>query len=162
MIIIGIDPGLDGAVAIKVHGVLWIVEDCPTVEVKVGRSKKRRPDPALCANLLRPFAKVYVHAFLEQVSAMKGQGVSSMFSFGTGYGIWQGVLAALQIPMTFVTPQRWQKVMLPGKAKGDKQAGRKRALELFPFLAGELKLKKHDGRGDALCIGEYGRRSMTL
>ena len=166
MNIIGIDPGKTGAMAIYSRS--WAVHDCPTVEIKSGKTKKEVADPTLMAALMREVVQSFdhlegqgdIHVFIEKVHAMPKQGVSSSFNFGMGYGAWHGIIAAMQLPVTFVTPQAWMKVMLQGMAKGDKQAGRLRALQLFPYLAEELKLKKHDGRGDALCIGEYGRRTL--
>ncbi len=173
MNIIGIDPGLTGALAVYYANIQtaattgldpnWAVHDCPTVQVKVGKKTRNVADPTLMAALMREVVNACigtVHVFLEKVHAMPQQGVSSTFTFGTGYGAWQGVIAAMQLPVTFVTPQAWGKVMLKGMAKGDKQAGRLRALQLFPKMSEDLKLKKNDGRGDALCIGEYGRRLL--
>ena len=166
MNVIAIDPGKTGAVA--AYSRTWVVHDCPTVEIKSGRTKKEVADPTLMAALLWEIVRGFGHregqgdiqVFIEKVHAMPKQGVSSSFNFGMGYGAWQGIIAAMQLSVTFVTPQAWGEVMLQGMAKGDKQAGRLRALQLFPYLAEELKLKKNDGRGDALCIGEYGRRTL--
>ncbi|MFM6207166.1 hypothetical protein, partial [Planktothrix sp.] len=96
---------------------------------------------------------------LESVHAMPGQGVSSMFSFGLGYGVWLGIVAALNVPIEFVTPQAWKKYYSLGP---DKEASRVKALQLFPSQASELKLKKHHGRAEALLLAEYLRRKLLV
>jgi crossover junction endodeoxyribonuclease RuvC len=162
MKLIGIDPGLDGAVAI-IHTAsgLVLINDTPiTTMTNAGGKKKRTFLAQEMADLLIPFEDDDVHVFIEQVGAMPKQGVSSVFSFGRGYGIWIGITAALRLPTTFVTPQRWKKVIMDGIA--DKNAARLRAQQLFPAVAPAMKLVKHDGRAEALLIAEYGRRSLGL
>lgn len=167
---IGIDPGKSGALAVYMDGT-WRVADCPLVETstkvrknkttgKVTKTVKKEASPVLMAGLIREAmqdgARVVVH--IEKVSAMPGQGVTSMFSFGRNFGQWEGVVAAFGCALHYVTPQRWKKAMLAGQPKG-KEASRMRALQLFPYLADELKRKKDDGRAEALLIGEHGRRA---
>ena len=84
---------------------------------------------------------------------MPGQGVSSMFQFGRGVGMYEGVLAALQVPITYVTPQAWQKAV---SAREGKDAGRARAAELFPAYAQMFARKKDDGRADAALMAYWG------
>lgn len=118
--VIGIDPGASGAIALLVNGVLVSVHDMPTVTVERNKSQKRQVCPAGLSMLMQ---QLNPHkAIVEKVGAMPGQGVSSMFSFGRSVGIIEGVLAARQIPVTFVTPQAWQK--LSGAAKGRTGAAR--------------------------------------
>lgn len=151
MIVIGIDPGLDGAVAIIVDGV-------PSVfDTPVGKDgKKRRYLVGAMRGILNN-GNYGASAAIERVHSMPKQGVASSFGFGEGFGLWQGLLAGLGIPFDLVTPQAWQKVMLAGAAKG-KGSSRVRAQQLFPSLAKELNLVKHHGRSDALLIAEYRRR----
>ena len=161
MITVGIDPGKTGAVSIYAHN-MWSVSDCPTCAVerkssaKAGKSVRNVPDAALMSELLRPLVfEDEVHVYIERVGVMPREGAVGAFSFGRGYGIWLGILAALRLPHTLVTPQSWKKAMVgTGKSKDE---SRQRALALFPYLAKDLGLKKHDGRADALLIGEYGR-----
>jgi len=162
MKLIGIDPGLDGAVAIlHTASGLVLINDTPTdTMIKAGGKKKRTFLAQEMANILIPFMDDDVHVFLEQVGAMPKQGVSSVFSFGKGYGIWIGICAALKLPTTFVTPQRWKKVIMDGIP--DKNAARLRAQQLYPAVAPAMKLVKHDGRAEALLIAEYGRRSLGI
>lgn len=159
MIIIGIDPGVTGAVA-SISQSQVRVTDTPVDVVTRGRKSKLEFLPGEMANLLSMYAdpEGSPHVFIEQVSAMPGQGVTSMFGFGKGYGIWIGILAALGIPYTFVTPQAWKKVIMAGK--GDKDAARGVAQSLFPSMVSQLSRKKDIGRADALLIAEYGRRTM--
>ena len=93
-------------------------------------------------------------AYVETVHAMPGQGVTSMFSFGKAAGTIEGVLAGLEIPVTFVTPQAWKKPL--GLLKKDKDVSRTLAIQLFPALSEQLKRKKDGGRADALLIARHG------
>jgi len=122
MIILGIDPGLSGALAFldTATGII-AVEDMPTVTVMRNRKEKREVSPQLVAAMV---VKRHVEAaFLEKVNAMAGQGVSSVFSFGRSAGIIEGVLAAFDIPFTLVTPQSWQKAMAVRTARTDRASG---------------------------------------
>ncbi len=175
MIIIGIDPGQCGAVAIWqsptwAHNITWSIaitpapeiggwsiHDTPTIEI--GTKNKPRTDynvPAMAA-LMPDTSGGSVHVYIEAVHSMPEQGVASSFQFGKGFGIWLGILGALSIPYTLVTPQKWKGDILAGRGK-EKDASRLRALELFPHLADELKRKKDHNRADALLIAEWGRR----
>lgn len=153
---IGIDPGLDGAVAVidVVFNRVRLL-DVPTLSV----GTKREYDAAGMAALLREFEPDNFGgvAVIESVHSMPEQGVASSFAFGKGLGIWLGILAALQIPHELVTPQRWKKTVMDGMAK-EKDASRQRAIQLFPAAAADLKLKKHHGRADALLMAEFKRR----
>lgn len=161
MIYIGIDPGLDGAVA-------WFCgdgddtaprfDDTPVLRV----GKRREVDVHRAASLLRAHGPC-VSVAIESVHAMPGggerrMGATSAFSFGKGFGAWLGILAALRLTYTLVPPQRWKKALMDGMPK-EKDASRQRAMQLFPEAAGDLKLKKHHGRADALLIAEYLRRT---
>ena len=152
MIIMGIDPGLSGAVALYDPGTgdLTIV-DMPTVEVARGGQKKTDNSPqALSHQIAAGYA---TQAFLERVGAMPGQGVTSMFSFGRSVGIVEGILAALDVPVTIVTPQAWRKKVV---VREGKDGSRERAMQLFPRQAAMFARKKDDGRADAALIAYYG------
>lgn len=148
MIIIGIDPGLTGAIAIlsDLPHVEPSIEDMPVADGSI--------DPAGLSALLANYDDARM-AYVERVSAMPKQGVSSTFKFGTGYGMVLGVLAALEIPYALVTPGVWKKAY---GLSSDKEQCRARALQLFPALAGDMKRKKDHGRAEALLIAEWGRR----
>lgn len=160
MILLGIDPGLSGALAWLDHdGNVLAIEDMPTHELKRGGKIKRDIDRHRLAALLdlssphRPG-----HVFIEQVGAMPGQGVTSMFAFGKTYGIVLGAVAAKGLPSSEVTPAVWKKRL--GLATG-KDAARKRASELLPGAAHRWPLVKHDGRAEAALIALYGARSLA-
>jgi crossover junction endodeoxyribonuclease RuvC len=153
--VIGIDPGISGAIAIFKDGKLDCVVDMPTLEVDSGKTKKRH----ISAVGLRDILEMYIlelypttHVVTEKVGAMPGQGVSSMFNFGRSAGIIEGVVAALRMPSTYVTPATWTKAV--GRAAG-KDASRMRAMELFPDKADLFKRAKDDGRADAALIAYW-------
>ena len=149
--IIGIDPGISGAIVILQSSACpEPVEWCRMPTVKEGKSS--RVDCAQLARYLEDFD--CGHAYVELVHAMPGQGVASMFTFGHAAGAIAGVLAALRIPATYITPQRWKKAAgLIGK---DKDAARSRAIQLWPRW-GELG-KKGEGQAlaDAALIARFG------
>jgi len=143
--ILAIDPGAKGALAFfdQVAGTLEIV-DTPTVEVKRGAKTKNEISAQMLAAIIQ--ARKPSQAVVEKVGAMPGQGVSSMFQFGRGVGMIEGVLAALQVPVTYVAPQSWQKSV---GARSGKDGNRQRAAELFPAYASSFGRAKDDGRADA-------------
>jgi len=157
-IFVGIDPGLDGAVAaLYADGSVESLRDTPTLTVVSGKKKKREYDTASMASMLywdKDYFKPIIG--LESVHAMPGQGVVSMFSMGRGLGIWEGIISAYIYSHTKITPQRWKKALLDGMGK-DKDASRLRAIQLFPDQP--LVLKKHHGRAEALLIAHYIMRS---
>ena len=150
---LGVDPGASGAIGVlQEDGVLLRVIDMPVIELKVGKAMKRRVSPELLAHELAPYAGAV--AFLEQVSAMPGQGVSSMFAFGESYGIVKGVLAALGMGTHLVTPGAWKKSM--GLNAG-KDGSRAKAIQMWPERVSDFKRVKDDGRAEACLIAEFGR-----
>lgn len=152
MTILGIDPGASGGIAFfSMQRGLLSIFDMPTVEVKRGGKNKREVSAAMLNAIIG--ARDIDAAFVEKVGAMPGQGVSSMFQFGRSVGMIEGVLAALEIPTNYVTPQGWQKAV---GARGGKDASRARAAELFPAYAANFSRKKDDGRADAALIAWYG------
>jgi len=154
VIIVGIDPGLSGAVAFyDTEDGSISVADMPTVELTRNGKKKREVSAVMLADTLT--SRKVAAAFLERVNAMAGQGVTSVFSFGRSSGIVEGILAAYDIPTTLVTPQAWQKAV---GQRGGKDGSRERAMQLFPAQAGLFSRKKDDGRSDAALIAYYGSR----
>lgn len=151
--IIGIDPGQTGALAFLDKGKVAALVDMPVMARTHGQGKQ--VDPYALATLILEHGQGRIDgAVLEQVSAMKGQGVTSCFNFGESVGIIKGVLGALQISVRLVTPQRWKKAAgLIGK---DKDAARSLAIQMHPEAAGELTRKKNIGRADAVCIARFG------
>ena len=156
---IGIDNGLDGAIAAIYHGTNAVVlEAMPTI--KAG-SKRLYDVNAVVKTLTHLSLDIYCFAVLEKAQAMPKQGVSSMFSLGTGYGIMQGVLAALGISYQIAHPRRWQSALcgdLPGTTKERALAACKRLFPEIDLRATERARKPHKGIVDALLIAEYARR----
>ena len=151
--IIGIDVGLNGAIAMMRGETLTGIVDMPTVRLdRNGKTKRQISIPELIA-ILDEFKPE--EAFIEKVFAMAGQGVTSVFSFGRSLGAIEGVIAARSIKATLITPQTWQKSM---GVSGGKDGARARAMELFPHNVDYFRLKKHDGRADAALIAAWGLR----
>ena len=150
MTILGIDPGLSGALAAHA-GTHLIVRDMPTFALTRGGKNKREID---CVQLVAIVRELNAReAWLEQVSSMPGQGVSSVFAFGQAFGIIKGILAALNVPLHLVTPRVWKKALNVPAAK---DGARARASQLMPWAAEYWPLVKHDGRAEAALIALYG------
>jgi crossover junction endodeoxyribonuclease RuvC len=149
--IIGIDPGIKGAVAILKDDLSYYdVFDMPTMPLSKTKQQINPWELTKRLIVLDPITKVCI----ERVSAMPEQGVSSMFNFGVCYGIVRGVCAGLMLPVILITPQEWKKkYSLVGKDK-PKDLARTVAQQLYPDAP--LPLMKHVGRADALLIARYG------
>jgi len=151
---IGIDPGVSGAVAFLNDDLTLLnVADMPTMILS---GQKQQVNASELSKLFRVWLfDVPVEnttAYLERVHSMPGQGVAATFNFGTSYGVIQGVLGALQIPMVMVTPHSWKK--RAGLASKEKGASRTLAQQLYP--AASLSRVKDIGRADAILIARYG------
>lgn len=144
-IVMGIDPGLSGAVAFYFPMVpaRISVDDIPLAGGEINVHELSR-----LIRIHRPTLAV-----IERVSAMPGQGVVSMFNFGRAYGDVRGAIAAMDVPLHFVTPQKWKKHF---SLTADKEQSRLRAIRTFPAVADSFRLKKHDGRAEAALIALYG------
>lgn len=151
--VIGIDPGLSGAIALIRDGEFAEVWDMPTMGR--GSGNKQQVNAAEVGKLLRECPPCT--AYMELVGAMPGQGVSSMFNFGKAAGAVMGALGTLRVPMVEVTPQKWKREFgLTGK---DKDIARTYCQQLMPDAP--LSLKKHGGRADALLIALWGHRQNS-
>jgi crossover junction endodeoxyribonuclease RuvC len=151
---IGIDPGLSGAIAIISTESLKIF-DMPTMTVERNGKAKRQVSASELAEMLYLYSGRDCHVYVEKVSAMAGQGVTSVFSFGRSFGMIEGILAAFKLPVTFVPPATWVKAV--GRGQG-KDASRARAMELFPSNQADFKRVKDDGRSDSALIAYWGSR----
>lgn len=152
-LILGVDPGLSGACALystESNGLLEVF-DMPTIDA--GAGSKRVLDESTLAWRIDAFAKRIKHAYVERVGAMPGQGVTSMFSFGTSYGIVRGVIAANFIPITLVAPAKWKKAL---GVPAEKDGARARASQLMPASSPLWARAKDDGRAEAALIALYG------
>ena len=94
-----------------------------------------------------------VRVIIEQVSAMPGQGVTSMFNFGQSFGILKGICSAMQLPMYFVRPAKWKKYF--SLINSEKDASRTKAIEMFPYFSSQLSKKKDSNKADAILIANF-------
>lgn len=157
---LGIDPGVTGALAFyDPYRDALEVFDMPTHTVKVNKKDKRRLDLHQLARIVRERRNFVGCAVVEEVSAMPGQGVTSMFGFGFSAGAAQMALAANEIKYLPVAPITWKRAM---KVTNDKDATRQRASQLMPKHAINWPLKKHDGRAEASIIAYYAALTMPL
>ena len=155
--LIGIDPGLSGAVAIlSPAGTLEGLHDVPVLSLKVQRGTKQVYDVPGMVKLLRPYANRQVHVLIEESQPMPEQGTRSMFTVGLGYGLWIAILATLELSYTNVRPALWKRSL--GLSK-DKEQSRLRAMQLYP--AADLRRKRDHGRAEALLLAHYGMRYDT-
>ena len=150
-IIMGIDPGISGAVAFYFPMVpaRISVDDVPVAGGEINGYELAR-----LIKIHRPTLAV-----VEKVGAMPGNGGVSMFNFGRAYGDVRGVISALDVPMHFVTPQKWKKHF---GLTSDKEQSRLRAIRTFPAVADSFKLKKHDGRAEAALLALYGAEVLMM
>ena len=149
MIVMAIDPGLSGAIAVFDGENLIDIVDTPVHSLVRNNKTKRQISASGLAAIFR--IKPH-HVIVEKVSAMPGQGVTSMFSFGRSFGVIEGILAAFEIPATYVMPSVWTKGI--GRGLG-KDASRARACELYPSHQKSFARVKDDGRADAVLIGAW-------
>lgn len=154
-VIIGVDPGLDGGFAALTDGGV-VLRVMPTLAV----GTKRAIDEQALVHLFLDFQPGQTMVFLESVGARPGQGVTSMFSFGLGFGVIRGVLAGLGFPYELVRPQEWQREMLTGQPKGSEYATASRLWPNTSWTATPRCSRPHSGLVDAALIAEYGRRRL--
>ena len=121
-----------------------------------GKKSKRQVNGAQIYNeILKRIAgsEKQTRVIIEQVSAMPGQGVTSMFNFGQSYGILKGICSAMQLPMIFVRPAKWKKYF--NLINSQKDASRARAIEIFPYFSSKLSKKKDSNKADAILIASF-------
>ncbi len=153
MIIIGIDPGISGAISIIENKKILEVYDTPTMID--GKKNKRQINSAQVTNIIkeRIISKKEIVVVVEQVNAMPGQGVTSMFNFGQSFGVIKGICAALSLPIYFVRPTKWKKHF--NLIKTNKDASRTKVIEAYPEISSKLHRKKDSNRADAILIALY-------
>ena len=153
MKIIGIDPGLSGAIAILEDKKVFSVSDMPVMAE--GKKNKRQLNSAQLVNIIREniVGAHEIAVIVEQVNAMPGQGVTSMFNFGQTFGAIKGVCAALGLPIFFVRPSKWKKHF--ELINSSKDSSRTKAIEMYPSLSDDLARKKDVNKSDAILIARY-------
>jgi crossover junction endodeoxyribonuclease RuvC len=155
MLIIGIDPGISGSICFFQDGKIIDVVEMPTMTE--GKKNKKQVNGSQIFNeisfRIKKLDKKDVKVIIEQVSAMPGQGVTSMFNFGQSFGILKGICSAMQLPMYFVRPAKWKKYF--NLINSEKDASRTRAIEIFPYFSGQLSRKKDSNKADAILIASF-------
>ena len=155
MLIIGIDPGISGSICFLEDGIIKDAIEMPTMIE--GKKNKKQVNGSQIFNEISFRIKLYekknIKVVVEQVSAMPGQGVTSMFNFGQSYGILKGICSAMQLPIYFVRPTKWKKYF--NLINSEKDASRTRAIEIFPYFSTNLSKKKDSNKADAILIASY-------
>ena len=155
MLIIGIDPGISGSICFFEDGNIIDVVEMPTMAE--GKKNKRQVNGSQIYNeILKRVNKIEkqnIRVVIEQVSAMPGQGVTSMFNFGQSFGILKGICSAMQLPMYFIRPAKWKKYF--GLINSEKDASRTKAIEMFPYFSSQLSKKKDSNKADAMLIASF-------
>jgi crossover junction endodeoxyribonuclease RuvC len=155
MLIIGIDPCISGSICFFEEGKILDVVEMPTMTE--GKKNKKQVNGAQIYNeitkRINKAEKNNTRVIIEQVSAMPGQGVTSMFNFGQSFGILKGICSAMQLPMFFVRPAKWKKHF--NLINSEKDASRTRAIEIFPYFSPQLSRKKDSNKADAILIASF-------
>ena len=159
MLIIGIDPGISGSICFLEDGIIKDVIEMPTMIE--GKKNKKQVNGSQIFNeislRIKTYEKKNIKVVVEQVSAMPGQGVTSMFNFGQSFGILKGICSAMQLPIYFVRPAKWKKYF--NLINSEKDASRTRAIEIFPYFSSNLSKKKDSNKADAILIASYFHES---
>jgi crossover junction endodeoxyribonuclease RuvC len=155
MLIIGIDPGISGSICFFQDGKIVDVVEMPTMTE--GKKNKKQVNGSQIVNeileKIKELDKREIKVVIEQVSAMPGQGVTSMFNFGQSFGILKGICSSMQLPMYFVRPAKWKKYF--NLINSEKDASRTRAIEIFPYFSKQLSRKKDSNKADAILIASF-------
>ena len=162
MLIIGIDPGISGSICFLQDGKILEVIEMPTMTE--GKKNKKQVNGSQIYNEISKKIKNYkkndIRVVIEHVSAMPGQGVTSMFNFGQSFGILKGICSAMQLPMFFVRPAKWKKYF--GLINSEKDASRTRAIEMFPYFSSHLSKKKDSNKADAILIASFYHENYKI
>ena len=162
MLVIGIDPGISGSICFFQDGKINDVVEMPTMIE--GKKNKKQVNGSQIFNEIsyrtKKIDKKDIKVVIEQVSAMPGQGVTSMFNFGQSFGILKGICSAMQLPMYFVRPAKWKKYF--NLINSEKDASRTRAIEIFPYFSSQLSKKKDSNKADAILIASFYYETYKL
>ena len=153
MLIIGIDPGLSGSICFLQDGRILDVVEMPTMAE--GKKNKRQLNSSQLVNIIKENINEDEEAIVvvEQVNAMPGQGVTSMFNFGQTFGAIKGVCAALKLPIFFVRPSKWKKHF--ELINSSKDSSRTKVIEMYPTLSDQLAKKRDVNKSDAILIAKF-------
>ena len=155
MLVISIDPGISGSICFFKDGKIIDIIEIPNMAE--GKKNKRQVNGAQIYNeissRIKSFGKEDIKVVIEQVSAMPGQGVTSMFNFGQSFGVLKGICSAMQLPMYFVRPAKWKKYF--NLINSEKDASRTKAIEIFPYISGKLSKKKDANKADAILLASF-------
>ena len=155
MLIIGMDPGISGAICFFENGEVKEIIDMPNMAD--GKKNKRQINGPQVYNeissRIKNTPKKEIAVVIEQVSAMPGQGVTSMFNFGQSFGVLKGICSAMQLSMHFIRPAKWKKYF--GLIKTEKDASRTKVIEIFPYISSQLSRKKDSNKADAILISSF-------
>ena len=155
MLIIGIDPGISGSICFFEDGKITDLVEMPSMAE--GKKNKKQVNAAQIYNeiytRIKNFEKTNIKVVIEQVSAMPGQGVTSMFNFGQSFGVLKGICSAMQLPMYFVRPAKWKKYF--NLINSEKDASRTKAIQIFPYISAQLSRKKDANKADAILIASF-------
>ena len=155
MLIIGIDPGISGSICFFDDGKILDVIEMPTMND--GKKNKKQVNGSQIFNEISKridtLEKKQIKVVIEQVSAMPGQGVTSMFNFGQSFGVLKGIFSAMQIPMDFISPVKWKKHY--NLINTQKDSSRTKAIEFFPYISSKLSKKKDANKADAILIASF-------
>ena len=155
MLIIGIDPGISGSICFFQDGVIKDVVEMPTM-VDGKRNKKQVNGSQIFNEISEKTKKIdkkNIKVVIEHVTAMPGQGVTSMFNFGQSFGILKGICSAMQLPVYFVRPTKWKKYF--NLINSEKDASRTRAIQIFPYYSSHLSRKKDSNKADAILLASF-------
>ena len=162
MLIIGIDPGISGSICFLDNGKILDVIEMPIMTD--GKKNKKQVNGSQVYNeitkRIKQFEKNQIRVVIEHVSAMPGQGVTSMFNFGQSFGILKGICTAMQLPMYFVRPAKWKKYF--NLLNSEKDASRSRAIEIFPYFSSQLSRKKDSNKADAILIASFYHETYKI
>ena len=156
MIIFGIDPGVSGAISILENKKVIEIFDMPTMID--GKKNKRQINGSQVTNIIKEKLNHNDHnkeiiVVIEQVNAMPGQGVTSMFNFGQSFGVIKGICSALSLPIFLVRPAKWKKHF--NLIKTNKDASRTKVIQTYPEISSKLSRKKDSNKADAILIARY-------
>ena len=155
MLIIGIDPGVSGSICFLKDGKILDVIEMPVMND--GKKNKKQVNGSQIYNEITKKINsnpgTNTRVVIEHVTAMPGQGVTSMFNFGQSFGVLKGICSAMRLPMFFVRPAKWKRYY--NLINSEKDASRTRAIEIFPDFSSQLSKKKDTNKADAILIASF-------